>query len=62
MPENPRGKAENKGFWEGGTTSHGKNTEASGRRSSFPGSRKPARRGIKTDLEFPPEPDRPTEK
>jgi hypothetical protein len=55
MSGDPRENIKDKGFWDGGASSHGKNTEASGRPSGYPGSRKPARQGVKTDLEFPPE-------
>ena len=59
MSGNPRENVQDKGFWDGGPSSHGKNGEASGRPSGFPGTRKPAREGIKTDLEFPAEPEKP---
>ena len=62
MSGNPRENVRNKGFWDGGASGHGKNTESSGRPSGLPGSRKPARRGINTDLEFPAEPEKPVEK
>lgn len=40
-----------KGFWEGGANGHSNNRESSGRPSGFPGSRKPARTGVNTDIE-----------
>ena len=59
MGGNPREHVKGKGFWDGGASSHGKNGESSGRPSGFPGSRKPSRQGIKTDLEFPLEAETP---
>jgi hypothetical protein len=56
MSGNPRENVKDKGFWDGGSSSHGTNGEASGRPSGFPGVRKPKSVGVKTDLEFPPEP------
>lgn len=54
MGGNPREHVKGKGFWDGGGQAHGKNSEGSGRTSSFPGTRKPKRVGIRTDVEFPP--------
>lgn len=59
MAGNPRENAKSKGFWDGGSSGHGKNGEAAGRPSGFPGRRAPSRVGIKTDIEFPPEPEQP---
>ena len=53
MDGDPRNRAKNKGFWEGGGVGHGNNKEASGRPSGLPGKRKPNRVGIATDVEFP---------
>ncbi|MFP5245222.1 MAG: hypothetical protein ACLGH0_00915 [Thermoanaerobaculia bacterium] len=53
MAGNPREHVKDKGFWDGGTPAHGKNSETAGRPSGFPGSRKPKRVGIRTDIEFP---------
>jgi hypothetical protein len=53
MAGNPREHAKNKGFWDGGADGQGTNGETAGRPSGFPGSRKPGRPGIKTDIEFP---------
>lgn len=53
MAGNPREHVKDKGFWDGGTESHGKNGETAGRPSGFPGTRKPKRMGIRTDIEFP---------
>lgn len=41
-----------KGFWEGGANGHSTNRESSGRPSGFPGSRKPKKTGVKTDIEL----------
>jgi hypothetical protein len=59
MAGNPRENVNGKGFWDGGASGHGTNKEASGRPSGFPGSRKQKTVGVKTDLEFPPEPSNP---
>ncbi|PYQ31274.1 MAG: hypothetical protein DMF56_05070 [Acidobacteria bacterium] len=53
MMGNPREHVKDKGFWDGGSRNHGKDSEASGRPSGFPGERKPGRAGVKTDIEFP---------
>ena len=55
MGGNPREHVKDKGFWDGGAASHGKNSEGSGRATGFPGTRKPGRVGIRTDIEFPAE-------
>lgn len=55
MAGNPREHVQDKGFWDGGSPAHGKDSDSSGRPSGFPGLRKPQRIGIRTDLEFPPE-------
>ncbi len=55
MGGNPREHVKDKGFWDGGAESHGKNSETSGRPSGFPGTRKPKRVGIRTDMEYPPD-------
>ena len=55
MAGNPRENIGDKGFWDGGGAAHGRDSEASGRPSGFPGRRKPNRIGIRTDLEYPPE-------
>lgn len=49
----PREHVKDKGFWDGGTASHAKSSEGAGRTSSYPGTRKPKRTGIRTDMEFP---------
>ena len=53
MSGNPRENIGDKGFWDGGAKGHGKDGEAAGRPSGFPGVRRPTRIGVKTDLEFP---------
>jgi hypothetical protein len=53
MSGNPRENAGDKGFWDGGAKGHGKDSEAAGRPSGFPGVRRSKRAGIKTDVEFP---------
>ena len=53
MGGNPREHVKGKGFWDGGARSHGTNKESSGRPSGFPGTRKPKRAGVNTDIEFP---------
>lgn len=55
MAGNPREHIKDKGFWDGGAQGHGTNKESAGRQSGIPGSRKPARVGVNTDLEFPPD-------
>jgi len=54
MAGNPREHIRNKGFWDGGGAGHGTNKESSGRPNGLPGTRKPQRVGVNTDLEFPP--------
>lgn len=56
MAGNPRDNVKDKGFWDGGGGGHGTNKESAGRPSGFPGMRKTGRVGIRTDVEFPPEP------
>jgi hypothetical protein len=53
MAGNPREHVKDKGFWDGGTAGQERNSETAGRPSGFPGSRKPSRTGIRTDIEFP---------
>ena len=60
MAGNPREHGKDKGFWDGGAPGHDANSETSGRASGFPGTRKPKRIGIRTDIDFPPAD--PTEK
>jgi hypothetical protein len=55
MAGNPRENVKGKGFWDGGASGHGLNKEASGRPSGLPGTRKPGRVGVRTDLEAPPQ-------
>jgi hypothetical protein len=62
MSGNPREQAKRKGFWDGGAPGHGHNKEASGRPSGFPGSRRPTRVGVNTDVEFPPPPEQSEDK
>ena len=62
MSGNPREHGKDKGFWDGGTPGHGTNDQSGGRPSGFPGARTPKRMGVKTDLEFPPEPEEQPEK
>ena len=49
----PRENVKDKGFWNGGTPSHGSNRESGGKASGYPGRRTPKKIGFKTDLEFP---------
>ena len=53
MAGNPRENVKDKGFWDGGAPGHTSNGDTAGRPSGFPGSRKPKRTGVRTDLEFP---------
>ena len=53
MGGNPREHVKDKGFWDGGTPAQGENGQSAGRASGFPGSRKPSRVGLRTDIEFP---------
>ena len=62
MGGNPREHVKDKGFWDGGTPSHGKSDQGSGRSDGFPGTRKPSRVGIRTDIEFPAEEESPKSK
>ncbi len=55
MAGNPRENVQGKGFWDGGASGHSTNKETAGRPSGFPGTRKPRRVGINTDVEFPPQ-------
>jgi hypothetical protein len=57
MAENPREHASDKGFWDGGRPGHGSNGQSSGRTSGFPGTRAPKITGVRTDIEFPDEPE-----
>ena len=52
MAGNPRENVKDKGFWDGGESAHGKDSETAGRPSGFPGSRKRVRAGTRTDMEF----------
>ena len=49
----PRENVKDKGFWDGGTSSHGSNRESGGRTSGYPGQRMPKKTGLRVDLEFP---------
>ena len=60
MSENLREQAKGKGFWDGGAQGHGTNKESSGRPSGTPGKRSPSRTGYRTDIEFPPETNEPS--
>jgi len=51
----PREHVKDRGFWDGGGAGHATNKESSGRTSGLPGSRKPSRVGVNTDIEFPAE-------
>ena len=53
MAGNPREHVKDKGFWDGGDSARGTNKETSGRPGGLPGSRRPNRDGIRTDIEFP---------
>jgi len=53
MGGNPRENVKGKGFWDGGTSSHGTNGQSGGRSTGFPGARVPNRTGVRTDIEFP---------
>jgi hypothetical protein len=55
MAGNPREHVRDKGFWDGGAPGQSANDQTAGRPSGFPGSRKPKRAGIRTDVEFPPD-------
>ena len=57
MSGNPREDAKDKGFWDGGRSGHGANNQSSGRASGFPGTRSPKITGVRTDIEFPDEPE-----
>jgi hypothetical protein len=54
MAGNPRENVKDKGFWDGGTPGHTADGQAAGRPSGYPGTRKPGRVGVRTDIEFPP--------
>jgi len=53
MAGNAREHVKNKGFWDGGAKSHGKNDQSGGRASGVPGSGLPSKVGLNVDLEFP---------
>lgn len=59
MAGNPRENVKDKGFWDGGSGGHSENGQAAGRPSGFPGRRRPKTDGVKTDLDFPPQPVNP---
>jgi hypothetical protein len=61
MAGNPRERARNFGFWDGGDPARGVNNESGGKTSGLPGERKPSVVGVKTDLEYP-DPTTPAEK
>lgn len=54
MAGNPREHVKDKGFWDGGTPGQSGNGETAGRPSGVPGSRRPGRVGVNTDIDFPP--------
>ena len=54
MSGNPRSNVKDKGFWDGGGRGYSSNKESAGRASGLPGTRKPRRVGVNTDIEFPP--------
>ena len=57
MAGNPREHVKGKGFWDGGEPAQSGQEQTGGRPSGFPGSRKPSRTGVRSDIEFPkPEP------
>jgi hypothetical protein len=60
MSENQGEQTKGKGFWDGGAQGHGTNKESSGRPSGTPGKRSPSRTGYRTDIEFPPETNEPS--
>jgi hypothetical protein len=60
MSENQDEQGKGKGFWDGGAQGHGTNKESSGRPSGSPGKRSPSRTGYRTDIEFPPETNEPS--
>ena len=53
MSGNPRENIKDKGFWDGGAAAHGTNKESGGKASGTPGTRRPSRKGVRTDLEYP---------
>ena len=53
MAGNPRDNVGNKGFWDGGSKSHGTGNQSAGRASGFPGKRIPTRAGLRVDIEGP---------
>jgi hypothetical protein len=55
MAGNPREHVKDKGLWDGGAPGHGVNNQSAGRPSGMPGTRKPSRVGIRTDIDFPPD-------
>lgn len=57
MSGNPREHVKDKGFWDGGRPGHGANDQSSGRPSGLPGTRAPKITGVRTDIEFPDEPE-----
>ena len=57
MGGNPREHVKDKGFWDGGSPGHGSNKDSAGRTSGFPGQRKPKITGVRTDLEYPENPE-----
>ena len=54
MSGNPRENVKDRGFWDGGDSARGRDSESAGRPSGFPGLRKKQRTGIRTDVEYPP--------
>jgi len=53
MAGNPRDNVGKKGFWDGGSRSHGSGNQSAGRASGFPGSRIPSKLGVRVDIEGP---------
>jgi len=58
MSGNPRENVKSKGFWDGGTNGHSENGQSAGRPSGFPGTRAPSKVGVRTDIDFPPPPEK----
>lgn len=55
MAGNPREHVKDQGFWDGGAPGHGTDQQSGGRPSGHPGTAKPKRVGIRTDIDFPPD-------
>ena len=53
MGGNPRENAGGKGFWDGGSKRHGRDSESAGKTTGYPGQRRMSDTGVRVDLGVP---------